>query len=290
MPSPFDAHVHLREGPVSALVTPHVRTGGMDVVYVMVRTCPCPLAWAVGSLHAVRGELTRVLPSVPSARCPPSAQPQPADHDDRACPVVRRPPALALPGHRVPPHALPPPVHHAGRDPARRVQGHPRRQELPARRDDGLRGRHRGLRDLLPGLCGHGRGRHGPQPARRGPQRPRQGAAPLAPPSASVRADRGKPGFPASFPPRPLCRASASSTPRRRSSPTCSRSTRPSPSCGSSSSTRRRPPRSRPCVQRLPTSSALLLLRSLTLDLPLCLSSRSRSAATRSPAASRPTT
>jgi dihydroorotase len=37
VPSPFDAHVHLREGPVSALVTPHVRQGGMDIVYVMVR-------------------------------------------------------------------------------------------------------------------------------------------------------------------------------------------------------------------------------------------------------------
>lgn len=41
VPSPFDAHVHLREGPVSALVTPHVRQGGMDVVYVMVRRSYC---------------------------------------------------------------------------------------------------------------------------------------------------------------------------------------------------------------------------------------------------------
>jgi dihydroorotase len=36
VPSPFDAHVHLREGPVSELVTPHVKLGGIDVAYVMV--------------------------------------------------------------------------------------------------------------------------------------------------------------------------------------------------------------------------------------------------------------
>lgn len=38
VPSPADFHVHLREGPVSELVTPHVRLGGIDVAYIMVRT------------------------------------------------------------------------------------------------------------------------------------------------------------------------------------------------------------------------------------------------------------
>jgi hypothetical protein len=34
--SPADFHVHLRQGKMSELVTPHVRKGGFDLAYVMV--------------------------------------------------------------------------------------------------------------------------------------------------------------------------------------------------------------------------------------------------------------
>ena len=34
--SPADFHVHLRQGELSKLVTPHVRKGGFDLAYVMV--------------------------------------------------------------------------------------------------------------------------------------------------------------------------------------------------------------------------------------------------------------
>jgi len=33
--SPADFHVHLRQGTLAALVTPHVRKGGFDLAYVM---------------------------------------------------------------------------------------------------------------------------------------------------------------------------------------------------------------------------------------------------------------
>jgi dihydroorotase len=34
--APADFHVHLRQPPLSALVTPHVREGGFVLAYVMV--------------------------------------------------------------------------------------------------------------------------------------------------------------------------------------------------------------------------------------------------------------
>jgi dihydroorotase len=34
--SPADFHVHLRQGDLSQLVTPHVREGGFRLAYVMV--------------------------------------------------------------------------------------------------------------------------------------------------------------------------------------------------------------------------------------------------------------
>ena len=37
IPSPFDAHVHLRQGEVMQLVVPHVGLGGVKLAYVMVR-------------------------------------------------------------------------------------------------------------------------------------------------------------------------------------------------------------------------------------------------------------
>jgi dihydroorotase len=36
LPAAFDAHVHLRDGEMSQLVTPTIRQGGVNQVYVMV--------------------------------------------------------------------------------------------------------------------------------------------------------------------------------------------------------------------------------------------------------------
>jgi dihydroorotase len=36
LPAAFDAHVHLRDGVMSQLVTPTVRRGGVNQCYVMV--------------------------------------------------------------------------------------------------------------------------------------------------------------------------------------------------------------------------------------------------------------
>lgn len=43
--APADFHVHLRQGEISNLIVPHVRKGGFDLAYVMVRlksypSCP----------------------------------------------------------------------------------------------------------------------------------------------------------------------------------------------------------------------------------------------------------
>ena len=40
IPSPADFHVHLRQGPMSELVTPHVALGGIDLAYVMPNLTP----------------------------------------------------------------------------------------------------------------------------------------------------------------------------------------------------------------------------------------------------------
>lgn len=37
LPAPFDAHVHLRQGNLMRLVTPHVEQGGIRMAFVMVR-------------------------------------------------------------------------------------------------------------------------------------------------------------------------------------------------------------------------------------------------------------
>jgi dihydroorotase len=42
LPAAFDAHVHLRDGEMSQLVTPTIRKGGVNQVYVMVSE-HCPL-------------------------------------------------------------------------------------------------------------------------------------------------------------------------------------------------------------------------------------------------------
>lgn len=36
LPAPFDAHVHLRQGNMMRLVTPHVEQGGIRMAFVMV--------------------------------------------------------------------------------------------------------------------------------------------------------------------------------------------------------------------------------------------------------------
>jgi dihydroorotase len=36
VPGPADFHVHLRQGNICELVTPHVRQGGFSLAYVMV--------------------------------------------------------------------------------------------------------------------------------------------------------------------------------------------------------------------------------------------------------------
>jgi dihydroorotase len=41
LPAAFDAHVHLRDGEMSQLVTPTIRSGGVNQVYVMVSRHPC---------------------------------------------------------------------------------------------------------------------------------------------------------------------------------------------------------------------------------------------------------
>jgi hypothetical protein len=41
VPSPSDFHVHLRQGTMSELVTPHVKKGGFGLAYVMVLDCQC---------------------------------------------------------------------------------------------------------------------------------------------------------------------------------------------------------------------------------------------------------
>jgi dihydroorotase len=40
LPAAFDAHVHLRDGEMSQLVTPTIRQGGVNQVYVMVTFFP----------------------------------------------------------------------------------------------------------------------------------------------------------------------------------------------------------------------------------------------------------
>ncbi|ORY07278.1 hypothetical protein BCR34DRAFT_518448 [Clohesyomyces aquaticus] len=40
LPAAFDAHVHLRDGPMSQLVTPTIRNGGVNQVYVMPNLVP----------------------------------------------------------------------------------------------------------------------------------------------------------------------------------------------------------------------------------------------------------
>jgi dihydroorotase len=48
LPAAFDAHVHLRDGEMAQLVTPTVRQGGVNQVYVMVRLMLDPIHFSTG--------------------------------------------------------------------------------------------------------------------------------------------------------------------------------------------------------------------------------------------------
>jgi dihydroorotase len=49
LPAAFDAHVHLRDGEMSQLVTPTIRKGGVNQVYVMVS--PWRLSYYTSTHH-----------------------------------------------------------------------------------------------------------------------------------------------------------------------------------------------------------------------------------------------
>ncbi|KAL4266443.1 metallo-dependent hydrolases superfamily protein [Pleurotus pulmonarius] len=60
--SPADFHVHLRQGPMSSLVTPHVREGGFSLAYVMPNLKP-PITTTEQAL-AYKHDLEKIDPSV----------------------------------------------------------------------------------------------------------------------------------------------------------------------------------------------------------------------------------
>ncbi|KAF8076118.1 Dihydroorotase [Lyophyllum atratum] len=60
--SPADFHVHLRQGSLAALVTPHVKKGGFDLAYVMPNLKP-PITTTAQALE-YKKELERLDPSV----------------------------------------------------------------------------------------------------------------------------------------------------------------------------------------------------------------------------------
>ncbi|KAK0453880.1 Dihydroorotase [Armillaria borealis] len=62
VPSPADFHVHLRQGSLSHLVTPHVRKGGFDVAYVMPNLKP-PITSTDQALE-YKAELQKLDPRV----------------------------------------------------------------------------------------------------------------------------------------------------------------------------------------------------------------------------------
>ncbi|KAL4401010.1 dihydroorotase [Malassezia pachydermatis] len=61
VPSPADFHVHLRQGEMSELVTPHVALGGMDLAYVMPNLVP-PIKSADEAM-AYQASLEKLAPS-----------------------------------------------------------------------------------------------------------------------------------------------------------------------------------------------------------------------------------
>lgn len=68
VPSPFDAHVHLRQSSLMDLVVPHVSQGGIKMAFVMVSASP---------------EYFQPAPNQADAVALPAAQPHPAYSDSR---------------------------------------------------------------------------------------------------------------------------------------------------------------------------------------------------------------
>ncbi|KAJ7117341.1 hypothetical protein C8R43DRAFT_1137638 [Mycena crocata] len=62
VPSPADFHVHLRQGKMAALVTPHIRKGGFTLAYVMPNLKP-PITTTAQAL-AYKAELEAIDPTV----------------------------------------------------------------------------------------------------------------------------------------------------------------------------------------------------------------------------------
>lgn len=62
IPSPFDAHVHLRQGSLMRLVTPHVHQGGVNLAFVMPNLIP-PLTTPTAAL-AYHKQLSTLEPNV----------------------------------------------------------------------------------------------------------------------------------------------------------------------------------------------------------------------------------
>jgi len=62
VPSPADFHVHLRQGKLASLVTPHVRKGGFVLAYVMPNLKP-PITTTAQAL-AYKAELEAIYPTV----------------------------------------------------------------------------------------------------------------------------------------------------------------------------------------------------------------------------------
>ncbi|OBZ70991.1 Dihydroorotase [Grifola frondosa] len=119
-------------GELSALVTKHVRKGGFRLAYVMV----CFFIWYYGGLMSILDECM-------------TAQPQATHHKHRVGAALQGPAAGHRPRRRRPQKPTwpvrPPSLMHP------LPSSHqPRRQVVPTRRDDQLRGRHRVIRGVLP--------------------------------------------------------------------------------------------------------------------------------------------
>ena len=90
-------HVHLRQGAMSKLVTPHVAQGGIKTAYVMV---------CLPFLSIVLEEEARIALTV--------AKPSPTTHINRRSPSLQIRPRVHRPLGRIPNDSIPPPGRHPG--------------------------------------------------------------------------------------------------------------------------------------------------------------------------------
>jgi dihydroorotase len=56
VPGPADFHVHLRQGNICELVTPHVRQGGFSLAYVMVESTVPWIALYLNLIMIIKAE------------------------------------------------------------------------------------------------------------------------------------------------------------------------------------------------------------------------------------------